>query len=148
MSLRIFIAFSLLACLLAACSQPAPTIGEAKDFAVVCDKANNGKRVAVEGYLRFPDSFTGDQSVVLRLYETDSFQSKPIGIQTEFGTQTNQVDKVTDQFSDSDLHVHLANGQTAEFGQKVKVSGSVYFPLVGQEFDCALENPLVEAANG
>ena len=148
MSRRLLITLSLIVGLLAACSQPAPTVGEAKDFAAVCDKANNGKRVAVEGYLRFPDSFTGDQSVVLRLYETDSFQGKPIGVQTEFGTQTNQVDKVTDQFSDSDLHVHLANGQTAGFGQKVKVSGSVYFPLVGQEFDCALENPLVEAANG
>ena len=27
---------------------------------------------------------------------------------------------------------------------KVKVSGDVYFPLVGQTFACALSNPLVE----
>ena len=148
MSRRLLITLSLIGVLLAACSQPVPIVGEAKDFAVVCDKANDGKRVAVEGYLRFPNSFTGDQSVVLWMYKARDLGGKPIGVQIEFGTQANQIDKVTNQFSDSDLNIHLANGQTAGFGQKVKVSGTVYFPLVGQEFDCALENPLVEAIGG
>ncbi len=41
----------------------------------------------------------------------------------------------------------MANGQTAGFGTKVKVSGDLYYPTVGQDFKCALSNPLVEPAN-
>ncbi len=113
----------------------------------MCDKANDGKRVALTGFLRFPDSFTGNQSVVLRMYETNDFKGKPVGVQTEFGTAANQLNAVTNQYSDEDLKVHLANGQVAGYGMKVKVSGTVYFPTVGQEFACALENPLVELSS-
>lgn len=96
--------------------------------------------------MRLPDLFTGDQSVVLRLYEANDFSGKPIGVQTEFGAQANQAEPITTQYTDSDLKVHLANGQLAQFGMKVKVSGKVYFPVIAQEFDCSLENPLVELA--
>ncbi len=56
LAIRFFIAFSLLALTLAACG-PAktPAAGEAVQFSNACDKANNGKDVAVEGYLRFPE---------------------------------------------------------------------------------------------
>ena len=144
---RLFVVISLIAFMLTACSKPsAPTVGVDKDFASACDKANDGKRIALTGYLRLPDSFTGDQSVVLRLYETNDFSGKPIGVQTEFGSLANQAEPITDQYSDGDLKVHLGNGQVAQFGTRVKVSGSVYFPAVAQEFDCSLENPLVELA--
>ncbi len=145
-SLRNLIIFSLIALALAACSQPAPTVGEAKDFAAACDKANDGKRIAVEGYLLFPDSFTGDQSVILRMFESTDFNGTPIGVEIDFGAQPNQVETVSDQFSDEDLKVHLADGQVATYSTKVKVSGKVYFPLVDQDFDCGLSNPFVELA--
>lgn len=147
MSLRVLIVLSLMAMVLATCSSAPPTVGESKEFTAACDKANDGKRVAVEGYLRFPDSFTGDQSVLLRLYQADDFSGKPIGVQIEFGTQANQLEPVTDQYSDNDLKVHLANGQLVQFGTKIKVSGTVYYPAVSQDFDCGLENPLVELAS-
>jgi hypothetical protein len=60
---RNFIVLSLLVFSLAACGEAAPTVGEAKEFTTACDKANDGKRVAVEGYLRLPQSFSGDESV-------------------------------------------------------------------------------------
>jgi hypothetical protein len=144
MVLRVFI-LSLLAFTLVACGDSSPpTVGEARDFTSACAKANDGKRIAVEGYLRFPDSFSGKGSVVLRLYQADDYTGKPIGVQTEIGTAANHVEEVQKQFSDTDLKVHLASGQVSGFGEKVKVSGKVYYPLVAQEFDCALENPLVE----
>ena len=147
MPLRRLIALCLAVLALAACGQEGPpTAGELKDFATVCDKANEGKRVALEGYLRFPDSFKGDLSVILRMYQASNFSGKPVGVQIRLGNQANQVEKVTKQFTDKDLKVHMADGQVAGFGTKVRVSGSVYFPLVGQEFQCALENPLVEPA--
>lgn len=147
MSKRWLLLFSVIALLLTGCGSAAPTNGDLKDFTAVCDKANDGKRVAVMGYLRFPDSFTGSDSVVLRLYNASDFSGAPIGVTVNFGTKTNQVEPVTDQFSDSDLKVHMTNGQVAQLGTKVKVSGTVYFPLVSQEFACGLDNPLVDPSN-
>jgi hypothetical protein len=42
--------------------------------------------------------------------------------------------------------VHTSDGQVAGYGTRVRVSGKVYYPLVGQDFKCALENPLIESA--
>ncbi len=131
---------------LAACGDSPPTTGTNTAFADVCAKANNGKRVAVDGYLRLPDSFTNDGSVILRLYQTDSFTGDDIGVQTEFGTQPNQVENVANHFTDADLKVHQAGGQVVGTGTKVRVSGTVYFPIVAQTFACSLENPLVATA--
>lgn len=147
MSLRTLIMLGLIVLSLAACSQEAPTVGEAQEFAAVCQKANDGKRVAVDGYLRLPDSFKGDESVILRLYETREFTGEYIGVQTHIGDQTNQMEMVPAVYSDNDLQVHLTGGQTASRGTKVKVSGKVYFPIVTQVFACGLENPLIELVN-
>jgi hypothetical protein len=143
---RIIIAVSLIGLVITACSDGPPTPGELKDFSAICDKANNGKRVAVEGYLRFPSSFKISKSVVLRLYKDTEFKTEPIGVQIDMGNQANQVEQVPKQFTDKDLKVHLADGQVAEIGTKVRVSGKVYFPIVAQEFPCSLQNPLVELA--
>lgn len=146
MKLRILIALTLVIVLLAACSSKAPAVGETKDFASACDKANDGKRIAVDGYLLFPETFTGDTNVVLRLFSSTDFNGSPVGVQIDFGTKANQVEPVKGEFIDSDLKVHLSNGQVIPFGTRVKVSGNVYFPVVSQEFACSLENPLVELA--
>src|SRR4051794_29123726 len=111
---------------LAACGgDTPPTTGTNTAFSDVCAKANDGKRIAFDGYLRFPDSFTDDGSVILRLYQSDAFQGDTIGVQTEFGTQPNQVEKVADQFTDADLKVHQADGQVLAYQTKVRVSGTV-----------------------
>lgn len=146
---RVLGAFGVLALMaaLVGCGSEPPTAGQATAFASVCDKANDGKRVAVDGYLYFPNSFSDSQSVVLRLHETDAFDGTPIGVQIPFGTAANQVEEVEDQFTDEDLQVHLADGSVAGFRTKVKVSGKVYFPMVEQEFPCSLENPYVELAD-
>src|SRR4029079_1507462 len=64
---------------LAACGDTPPTTGTNTAVAAVCAKANDGKRIAVDGYLRFPESFTGDSSVILRLFQTDAFKGDQIG---------------------------------------------------------------------
>lgn len=121
-----------------------PTVGETKDFGTVCDKTNDGKRIAVIGYLRFPEEVNRKIGLVLRLYKTNDFSGSPIGVSSDIGSQPNQVEFMPKEYTDKDLKVHLANGQVAGFGTKVKVSGDVYFPLVGQTFVCSLSNPLVE----
>lgn len=133
--------------MLAGCGGGPPTVGDATAFSAVCARENDGRRVAVDGYLFFPTSFTDSQSVVLRLHETDAFEGTPIGVQIPFGSETNQVEQVADQFTDEDLQVHVADGSVAGFKTKVTVSGKVYFPVVDREFPCALESPLVELAD-
>lgn len=148
MSLRTTLCIGLLI-FCAACggaSSEPPTAGEMKDFASLCDKANDGKRVAVVGFLRFPEKFTGTSSVVLRLYQDGGYAGTPVGVQTRMGNQANQVELAPKEFRDEDLKVHTSDGQVAGYGTRVKVSGKVYYPLVGQDFKCALENPLIESA--
>jgi hypothetical protein len=55
--------------LLTGCASEPPTAGELTAFDAVCDHANDGKRVTVEGYLILPDEFTESSSVVMRLYK-------------------------------------------------------------------------------
>jgi len=126
-------------------SEP-PTAGETKDFASVCDKANEGKRDAVIGFLRFPEKFTGTTSVVLRLYASGDYAGAPIGVQTPIGHQANQVELAPKEFTDKDLKVHTSDGAVAGYGTRVKVSGKIYYPLVGQDFKCGLENPFIESS--
>ena len=125
-------------------SEP-PTTGEMKDFSSLCDKTNEGKRAAVIGFLRFPEKFTGTTSVVLRLYPGGDYAGMPVGVQTRIGNQANQVELAPKEFTDKDLKVHTSDGQVAGYGSKVKISGKVYYPLVGQDFKCGLENPLIES---
>ncbi len=154
MPFRTLIALSLAIPLLAACSEAPPTAGEPKDFGAVCDEANGGKRVRVDGYLRLPDSFRGPRgavlNVVLELYPAGDFKGRAIGVLTDFGSQSNQVEKVAKQFSDTDLKVHLRDGQEAPYGTKVRVSGKVSFPnYVGWPplLLCRLDKPLMEPAS-
>lgn len=146
MSLRIIllILLSLIVTNSCASNQGPPTVGELRDFATVCDKANDGKRLAVEGYLRWPKSFTGTTSAVLRLYPTADASGSPIGVQIRIGKEPNQLELPPKQYNDRDLKVHLASGDVAGVETKVRVSGNVYFPTVSGELSCALENPLVE----
>lgn len=133
--------------LLSSCGNETPTAGTPTAFAAVCDRANDGKRVAVDGYLIFPSSVSDSTSVMMLMHEGDAFEGAPIGVQIPFGTAANQVENVADQFSDDDMQLHLADGSVVGFLTPVTVSGKVYFPTVDQEFACALENPYFEQAD-
>jgi hypothetical protein len=94
MSLRNLIVVSLIVLTCTACGsteKKAPTPGEVKAYASVCDKANDGKRIAVEGYLRLPEEVNRKIGPVLRLYPTPEFTGKPIGVSTEIGSQPNHI---------------------------------------------------------
>ena len=147
---HILIGLSLVSFALAACSQPAPalTVGDLKDFATVCDTANEGHRVALVGYLRLPNSFKeGAQDVVLDLYQKAEANVLPVGVRTNFGTDANHVEPVSKkQYADTDLEVHLSDGRPADYQTKVKVSGNVYVPALAPGGTCALDNPLIELA--
>ena len=153
------IGLSAAALVLAACSEGPPSVGQPRTFDAVCDKGNDGKRVAVEGYLRLPETITVEKNrrtgstteiVVVRLFQSGAYAGTPIGVNFDFGTSPNNMDELPQPaYSDSDLKVHLTDGGTATYGQRVKISGTVYFPNQvlksdSVDFDCGLDNPLVE----
>ncbi|MCL4266377.1 MAG: hypothetical protein KJ069_24445 [Anaerolineae bacterium] len=147
MVLRLTVVFLVILLALVACGSEPPTAATEVDFATVCDEANEGNRVAVQGYLRLPDSFTGEESVVLRLFAGNDFSGTPIGATAKLGNEANQAEQVPTSYTDNDLKVHLADGQVTTYGTRVKVSGKVYYPLVDQDFVCGLENLYIEAGN-
>jgi hypothetical protein len=91
---KLLIAGLALSAALAGCASEPPTAGELLAFEAVCDKANDGKRVAVEGYLLLPDEFTDSESVVLRLYQELDLDEARIGVTVRFGSEANQIDEV------------------------------------------------------
>lgn len=129
--------------LLAGCATPAPTPAQEQPFASICDEANVGQRVGVRGYLRLPESNTGDFSVMLRLFETPEYTGQPIGVSVRIGPDAHEMDQLPGSYSHDDLHVRAADGEVVGYGDAVRVSGGVYVPTVEQDFACGLENVFV-----
>jgi hypothetical protein len=144
--LRTLLALAVVSFMLAGCGDGPATPAETIAFSEVCDRANDGNRVAVDGYVIFPNSFTESTSVVLWMYEDENLDGTPIGVQVNFGAEPNQVEEVADQYTDEDLRLHLANGDVVGYRTKVNVSGKVYFPMVEQEFTCSLASPYIVSA--
>ena len=130
----------LLLILLPGCATPEPTPADVRPFASVCDEANEGQRVGARGFLRLPDSNTGDFSIMLRLYETPDFSGRPIGVSVRIGNEPNMAEALPTSYTDDDLSVRLADGTPTSLGTPVTASGNVYYPMVDQDFACGLEN--------
>jgi hypothetical protein len=153
---RVPLALALIgAVALAGCDQP-PTAGAPKTLANVCDRENDGKRVALDGYLSLPSSYT----------ESASSQSAPVVIRgalaqsgdvtfvwIPYGSGPNAMEKVPDEYSQTDLKVYATDGGAIGYKDHVRVSGTVAFPSQrpydidsagGKLLDCGLNNPLIE----
>ncbi len=149
--LRSILTVLVVALIISACGeQPAPTQGELKTMEVACDKANEGKRIAVEGYLMLPDKVSGDFSVMLRLLDSpERVAQANVAASVRIDKERkapNTMDNLSTSYSDADLKVRTADGQTIGYQDKVRVSGKMYFPssTASVEFTCGLENPLIE----
>lgn len=127
MQLRTCAALALAIVTLTACEGP-PTVGQPTTFANVCDKANDGHRVAVQGVMRLPDTIRisrparggkGTEIVVVRLFETPAFNGTPIGVDIGFGSEPNTMDEIPSGaagYTDADLKVHIAVGKRSRTG--------------------------------
>jgi hypothetical protein len=140
---------------LAGCDE-APTVGAPKTLSNVCERANDGKRVALEGYLALPSSFTEGISsesapVVIRGGVPQSGDVTYVWI--PYGSGPNSMQKVGDTYSQQDLKVFTKDGGAVGFRDQVRVSGTVAFPSRrpyevnspdGRLLDCGMNNPLIE----
>lgn len=139
-------------CCIACGSTAPPTRGELQPLETACDRANEGKRIAVEGYLTLPDQISGDFSVVLRIHSTPERTARAT-VSTTVRVDPdrkapNTIDNLGTRYSDADLTIRTADGQTLGYQDNVRVSGTVYFPssTAAVEFTCGLDNPLIEQA--
>lgn len=134
--------------LLASCSSEPPTTGTDTPFAEACLQGNEGQRIAITGYVTFPDQINPDQGPVMRLRTEPGLEGESIGISTDWGQSPNKIANLENPstYTDDDLIINLDDGATATANDRVKVSGKMYVPVVPQEFKCALENPKFERA--
>lgn len=146
----LLITLSLALLLLSCGSNEAPSKGELKTFETACDKANDGKRIAVEGYLMLPEEFSGDLSVLLRVNSKPERSEQAVvaanvKIDKE-GKAPNSINYLSTSYNDDDLIFRTADGQTLGYQDKVRISGTMYFPssIAKVEFTCGLSNPLIE----
>jgi hypothetical protein len=142
----------LISVLLVACGQSGPLArGVPVKFEEACNKANEGKRLMLEGYVDFPLGFdNGDKSTVMRVRPLLSSWEYTVGAVATFGHGPNNVEVPRENYKSRDLRLHLAEGQVVTYWNKVKVSGTMYF-ATGQRpgaYTCALKNTLYELGSG
>lgn len=137
----------LTALCISACVPATAGPGIFQRFANACEKSNEGQRIALDGYLRLPDTVDNSRSVELGLYPDLTFSGKPVGVMMLFGNGPNQAQKIPAAYHDDDLKVRLADGRVVPFGTRVRVSGRMYYPIVHRDFACILENPYVQHSN-
>ena len=145
----------LAAVLLAGCSGP-PTVGAPMTLANVCERANDGKRVALEGYLSLPNSFTessGSLSAPVVIRGDLPLAGDVTFVWVAYGSVPNSMQKVGTKYGQEDLRVLAMDGGVVGYKDRVRVSGQVGFPSRrpyevnspgGRLLDCGLNNPLIE----
>ena len=142
----------LLCLFLIACGESGPpTRGVPVTFEAVCGKSNEGKRVMLEGFIEYPQSFkVSEETIMMRVRPSLTSWENVVGASARLGNAANNVEMPPKIFKRSDLKVHTADGQVAGYSDKVKVSGTMYYPssMAQVEFKCGLTNTLFESGAG
>ncbi|HUA62141.1 MAG TPA: hypothetical protein VML19_25515 [Verrucomicrobiae bacterium] len=138
---------------LTACGQSAlPSRGVPVTFQSVCDKANQGKRVMIEGYVDFPLREVPDSAahVVMRVRPSLSSWENTVGADARIGKGPNSIEMPPEGYKNRDLRLHLSDGQLVGYSNKTKVSGTVYAAHAEGpgEYWCALSDTLYERGSG
>lgn len=108
MRLRNLIVAGLVALTCTACGpteKKPPTPGEVKAFASVCDKANDSKRIAVEGYLRLPEEEPKDRP------STETLSNARIQRQTHRRIYGNREPAKSDSNDTEGIHRQRSQGE-------------------------------------
>ena len=143
----------LLFCLVSAFGQSgAPGRGVLTTFQAACDKANEGKRLMLEGYLDFPERGFGDSdtTVMMRLRPRLASWEFTVGAKVKIGNGASNVEMPPSNYKKTDVKLHLADGLVVTYANKVKVSGTMYYvsALGPGEYTCGLNNTLLERGSG
>ncbi len=148
-------------------SEP-PTVGQKVSFDRICDRSNDNKRIAVEGFLTLPEKVSSkDNLSVLLEIRSAKDVNKPgrVGIWTSYGKLANQIAPIDTalrapnstekanlkdlgksklSYTHADLKVTTNDGKSIGYLDRVRISGKVGFPSKVSISPCVLNNPLIE----
>lgn len=147
---RVFFFPLLCVVLIAGCGESPKGPGVPTTFDAVCDKANDGKRLLLEGYADFPESFKSKEaSIMMRLRPALDQRTSVVGIAVPLGNGPNQVEMPPKKFTSANMKLHTQDGKVLGPRDKVKVSGTLYLPssMAQVEFKCGLSNVSIESAS-
>ncbi len=122
-----------------------------------CAKANEGKRLMIDGYVDFPLHFdTNDRFLVMRVRPSLNSWALTVGAVAPVGREPNHVEmprlnnSTREGYSNRDVRLHLADGQTVTYWNKVKVSGTMYSAtgLAPGAYSCALKDTRFDLGSG
>jgi hypothetical protein len=134
----------------AGCNSDTPTAqGVLVTFDTVCDTSNEGKRVALEGFLNFPSKFNAKApSIVMRLQGAPTRTSKVIGASFSLNAGSNTIIAPPDKYNENDLKAITHDGKSADYTTRVKVTGVVSYSnsLDSLAFKCLITNTRLEIA--
>lgn len=89
------VCFVILFTILTGCVTEPPIVGKATELAQACDRSNDGKRVAVEGYLKLPEEIPVNDkiSVLLEIRRSEDVKklNGRVGVWTQYGNEANRV---------------------------------------------------------
>ncbi len=123
----------ILALLIAGCAS-APTPGTLHTHETACTEANNGQRVAVEGYPQLSGMTLVDDDFSVDLYEQPQQGGEKISVYFTVGTGANQAENLPEDYSDADLKIHTSDNQVVSVDKPIRVHGELYWSETsGQE---------------
>ncbi|MBW4662518.1 MAG: hypothetical protein KME15_28060 [Drouetiella hepatica Uher 2000/2452] len=95
MNKQCFACFMTLLAVLTGCTNKPPTVGKATELVRACGRSNDGKRIALEGYLKLPDEIPVDNTISvlleIRLSKDVKRLNDRVGVWVQYGNETNRV---------------------------------------------------------
>jgi hypothetical protein len=126
-----------------------PGDGTVVTFDTVCDKGNEGKRVALEGFLDFPDRFNAKAAtVVMKLKAAPTQTSRTIGARVKLNAGNNALAAPPDKYNENDLRAISHDGKPAGYRTRLKITGTMTYTdsLETRAFTCHLADTRIELA--
>ena len=146
---EILLCMLLTAAIAAACSRS----GASSTVAAVCEM-EEGSFVAVEGFLQLPNFLEAEtnaetQITMYELFLADKPDGKSPNIKTRItGTSENQTNHIADLpidgYTQRDLRIFTANGETVGASDRVRISGEVQKSGTIRERQCILQSEKIE----
>jgi hypothetical protein len=115
-----------IALLIAGCAS-APPPATLHTHETACTEANNGQRVAVEGYPQLSGMTLVDDDFSVDLYEQPQQGGKSISVYFTVGTGANQAENLPEDYSDADLKIHTSDNQVVSVDKHIRVHGELYW---------------------
>jgi hypothetical protein len=112
--------------LIAGCAS-APQPGTLLTHETACAEANNGQRVAIEGYPQLSSMTLVDDDFSVDLFEQPGGSGEKISVYFTVGTGANQAENLPEDYTDADLKIHTSDNQVVSVDRHIRVHGTLFW---------------------